>query len=236
MIGSIKILKKNKIMTTNIFKLAAVLLLLAGSFYSCAKKDCQCEDLPNCHLDENLTVYAWTESEKKYYFGGGNKIFLEIDPSRVVVRFDKRCFAEVQAFLQKNNQIQHIELGERYHYLVLTMKNPNMDIRALRKEFSKQTGVKSVNPMYLYIIEEHSICEDMVITDEINVQFKEDVSQQEIDKINHKYCIEIKEIGRRSHLLSVPVDLDPLEVANAYQISGLANYSLPNFIVNNYTF
>ena len=109
-----------------------------------------------------------------------------------------------------------------------------MDIRALRKEFSKQTGVKSVNPMYK--LAENSVHFEIRATDEIVVQFKENVSQQQIDEIHKKFCVDVKKITRLYQLLSVHIKFDPLEVANAYQTSGLVNYCHPNFISYSVTY
>jgi len=97
---------------------------------------------------------------------------------------------------------------------------------ALKSDLSKQAGVKSVNPLY---ITADSL--EMCVTDEIVVQFKKNVSQNEINEIHKKYNATIKETTPLYQLISVPIDIDPLEVANAYQTSGLVNFSQPNFIV-----
>jgi len=169
--------------------------------------------------------FIWPEG-LRYYYSFDEKKFLNVDPNRIVVRFDREYISEVQAFLEKNTQTQHIELIENNRLFILTMKTPIECIHALRREFSGQAGVQSVNPMYIYPFSGM----DMIVTDEIIVQFKEHVSQQEIDKINQKYRVEVLRTNELFHTLSVPVDLDTLEVANAYQTSGLVNYSHPNFI------
>jgi heptaprenylglyceryl phosphate synthase len=70
----------------------------------------------------------------------------------------------------------------------------------------------------------------MGITDEIVVQFKDDVSQQRIDEMHKKYNVVVKKNTDLFQLLSVSKDNDVLEIANAYQTSGLVNFSHPNFI------
>jgi hypothetical protein len=62
------------------------------------------------------------------------------------------------------------------------------------------------------------------------VQFKKGVLQREIDEMHKRCQVEVKKIAELFQILSVPADLDPLETANAYQESGLVNFSHPNFI------
>jgi hypothetical protein len=100
------------------------------------------------------------------------------------------------------------------------------DLKTLKEDFSKQAGVKSVNPVY--IIADGSL--EMAVTDEIIVQFKENVTQREIYEMNKRYDVEVKKVTELFQILSVPVYFDPLDVANVYQTSGLVNYSHPNFI------
>ena len=193
-------------------------LLLAGCFTSCSISGDNVED-------ENRPVYVWSEGQK-YYYAFDEKIPLYEAEDKIVLGFDENFLSDLQQYLQENVQIQNMELSEYYHYFILTMEKPNL--KELRKDFSKQVGVKSVNPMYLIYGGTEA-----VVTDEIVVQFKNNVSQKEIDAMYKKFNIEVRKITELFLILSVSIELDPLEVANAIQKSGLANYSHPNFFTKN---
>ena len=194
--------------------LCIVYMLLSGSFSSCASKI----------EDKNPPVYVWPKGPK-YYYSFNEKIFLfEVD-NKIVLSFDEKYLSDIQQYLEGKPQIQNTEFHIENHYCILTTVE-NTDVKALMKDLKKQTtGVKSVNPMYTI-----AGGLEMGVTDLIVVQFKKNVTQQEIDKIQEKYHAEVKEINQLFLLLSVPIDFDPLEVANAIQESGLTNYSNPNFI------
>lgn len=197
-----------------------IVLMLAGSFSSCAVK------ADNVEGDENSPIYVCPE-EAKYYFAFDEKIFLDIVPNMVVVSFEEKYLAEIQKFLQENTQILNMELANLCRCYILTTTEKS-NVKTLMGDLRKLPGVKSVNQMY-------ATSEGALIpmTGEIVVQFKENVSQQDIDEISQKYRLEVIDIHRptNTHYLSVPIDLDPLEVANAIYISGLPNYSYPIFLV-----
>ena len=211
-------------MKPKIFTIAAMLLLVAGSFYTCQKNENN-NELPDVTRSEGQDgVYVWPEGPK-YYYAFDEKIFLYEAPNKVVLHFDEEYLFGIQRYLQGNDIIQHVKLLEHNCIFILTTTE-NANIKALMADLKKLAGMKSVNPMYLIYGGTEA-----GVTDEIVVQFKEHVTQQEIDSIHQKYRLVIKKFHPRSQLLSVPINLDPLEVANAIQESGLANYSHPNFIL-----
>ena len=159
------------------------------------------------------------QPQEKYYYGFDEKIPLYEAPNKVVVCFDEKHLSEIQTNLRHNAQILSMDFKFENNYAILTIVE-NANVRALKEDLKKLAGIKSVNPLY----------HGKVVTDEIIVQFKEHVSQQEIDNIVQKYRLVVNRISSwRSHLLSVPIDFDLLEVTNAIQESGLVNYSHPNF-------
>ena len=195
-----------------------IVLMIAGSLSSCAVK------ADNVEGDENSPIYVWTKGQK-YYYAFDEKIFLYEVPNKVVLSFDREYLSDIQTNLQRNAQIRQMEFQfENGHCIFSTAENT--DVKALIADLKKQSGVKSVNPMYA--------CSEggaRGITDEIVLQFKENVSQQEIESIYKKYFLKVTEITHRYQIFSVPVDLDPLEVANAIQTSGLTNFSYPSFLL-----
>lgn len=157
------------------------------------------------------------QAQEKYYYAFDEKIYLNEVPNKFVISFDKRYLLDIQDSLLKNAQVRHIELKKENSCYILTIENTN--IKTLRKEFSQQVGIKSINPMY--VIADAAL--EMGVTDAIVVQFKENVSQQAINEIHKKYNVGVKEISKYHQLLSIPIAFDPLEVANAYQTSGIVS-------------
>lgn len=194
-------------MKTNILKFTAPLLVLAGCFFSCT--------------DE--AIYVWPKGPK-YYYAFDEKILLYEVPNKIVISFDGNYLSEIQQYLQGNTQIRQID-NIYIHNNVLILITEISDVTALMEDLKKRAGMKSVNPMY--VVEDGL---EIGITDEIVVQFKEHTSQQKINNLHKKYRLDVKEITELFQLLSVPIDIDPLEVANAIQESGLVNFSHPNFI------
>ena len=167
---------------------------------------------------------GYDQPQEKYYYAFDEKIFLDKVADKIVLSFDKEYLSDIQMNLRNNVQIRHTEFQIEYGNCVLTTTE-NSDVRALMEDLKKQAGIKSVNPMYAVSGLE------MGVTEEIIVQFKENASQREVDEIYRKYRVEVKEITEIFQILSVPIDFDPLEVANACQTSGLVNFSHPNFII-----
>ena len=207
---------------------AMLCLIVVGLFvaYGCKKTEIPPDGREiqvisqGCNVEEN--IFVWSEG-RKYYGAEGEEIYLDEVENKVVLCFDTNYRTEIELFLQRNSQILYMELGR--DLCILTMENP--DIKALRNECYKQTGIKSVNP--LYSLADNPDYLEMFFTDEIVVKFKENVSQQEMENIYQKYRLEVREITRLFQVLSVPICLDPLEVSNAIQASGLVEYSEPDF-------
>ena len=169
-----------------------------------------------------LLSASYGQSQGKYYYAFDEKIFLEEVSDKVVLSFDKNYLSEIQTNLKKNSQIRHMELQIHNNLYILTTEKT--DTKTLKENLLKQKGIKSIHPMYITV---DGL--EMSFTNEIVMQFKENVSQQDIEKIHQKYRVEVKEITELYYVFSVPIDFDPLEVANAYQTSGLVNFSTPDF-------
>ena len=239
------------------FKLSIIALVLAINFFSCTEKkniveeECDCDEdnniVENCECNEGgyvvrnceceEEVYVWPEGPK-YYYGFDEKIFLYEVENKIVITYDENYRSEILCCLQKYPQILHIRYTHGYYSELTTTEDTNE--KALMDDLKMQAGVKSVNPLYCTPVEESGWfygCTEMITTDEILVKFKENVSQQVIEKIYKEYCLEMKDVNELYHLLSVPIEFDPLEVANAIQENGLTRFSYPSFIspiVTNY--
>ena len=181
------------------------------------------ENTDNKSNTPDIPAYVWPEGSR-YYYAYEEKMFLDTVHNKIVLSFNEKFLSAMQQYLQKNEQISHMELFYFNSGYILTIAE-NANVKALIEDLKKQQGVKSVNPMYALDGFE------MGVTDEIVVQFKEHVSQQEIDGIHKRYQVEVKKTTDiYSQILSVPIYMDVLEVANAYQESGLVIYSHPAFV------
>ena len=174
--------------------------------------------------EENSFVYLWPEGPK-YYYAFEEKIYLDEVPNTVVVSFDEQYLSEIEKYLQKNDQIRHTELQPFNKILILTTAEDS-GTGTIMKDLKKQAGVKFVHPMYAVI----NGGGKLIFTDQIVVQYKKNVLQQKIDEMHKRFNISVVKTTELHQLLSVPVNLDPLEVANVFQESGLVNFSYPNFI------
>jgi len=196
-----------------------IVLMIAGSLSSCAVK------ADNVEGDENSPIYVWTKGQK-YYYAFDEKIFLDIVPNMVVLSFEEKYLAEIQKFLQEDTQIRNMELANLGKCYILTTTEKS-NVKVLMNDLKKLPGVKSVNP--IYATSEGAL---IPMTGDIVVKFKENVSQHKIDEIFQKYRLVVIDISSwSSYYLSVPIDIDPLEVANAIYVSGLTSYSYPNFLM-----
>lgn len=96
---------------------------------------------------------------------------------------------------------------------------------ALLDSFFEADDVVSVHP--IYTVGQHGL--EVGITDEFLVQFLDDVSTADIDRLNEEHRVTV--VKKDSYyLLRVSSKEDALEVANAYYETGLVRFSHPNFI------
>ena len=170
-----------------------------------------------------LLSMSYDRMEEKFYYAFEEKIALKEVENKVVVSFEPQKSSNIQKVLQQNAKITHMELLDNYNRYILTIEKSSA--KTLTKELRGLEGIKSVKSVYAT-----SEGSEHCITDEILVQFKEDVSKDEIDRINKKFNVVVKEINKVFHVLSVPPGIDALEIANAYQTSGLVNFSHPDFL------
>jgi hypothetical protein len=158
--------------------------------------------------------------EKRYYYAYGERIFLTEVPNKMMISYSK---ASIDAF--KTNLIDVAESVWQNDSVCIVTLNPSQNKETLTNRLRQIKGIKSIQP--LYVTDEGN---ELGVTDEVVLQFNKDISQQEMDKLHKKYQVFIKKVTDLYHLISVPVDADALEIANQYQLSGLVNFSHPNFI------
>lgn len=146
--------------------------------------------------------------------------------NKLTIGFDNSSYSEIEQYLKQSDFSKNIEVDDLNEIFILTVKE-NYDEKSIMEVLKKQKGVKSVN--YVYVLSDF-ISPEKYITDEIVLQFKKGVSEQLIDEMNRKYNISLKRKAENYQIVSVPVYLDILDVANEYHLNGLTNFCYPNFI------
>jgi subtilisin family serine protease len=168
-----------------------------------------------------ITSLSYSQ-DKKYYYAYDEKINLSEVENKVLIGCGAKYFSATKNALSTDTKVKKTE-WKNDSICVVIIESPQY--KSFKEYFLRQEGIKFVQP--LYITDEGS---ESIVTDEIVVLFKKDVSQEEIDELHKKYHVTVKKITSLYQLLSVPVNEDALDVANAYQLSGLVEFSHPNFI------
>jgi len=157
---------------------------------------------------------------QKYYYAYNEKIILKEVENKMIVSFQRNNLDNIKTLI-------NLSQIEWQNDSVCIVKIENTLKGTFKKDLSQIKGLKSVQPMYATIDGM-----EMGVTNEIVVKFNKDVSQQQINELHKKYQASIIKITDLYQLISVPNNVDVLEVANQYQLSGLVKYSHPNFIAN----
>ncbi len=166
-------------------------------------------------------------TDELFYYAFGEKIYLDKDPKQLVLRYASSATAQLQfEQLQKNQKKSPIEWKD--DRTVVVKPDGQQAIAQMKKEMEVLGDVVSAQVMYKTQNEKI----DMAITDEILVRFKKETTKEGILKILAAYKLKMIDDGELFKTLSVPKNLDPLQVANAIQETGLAEFSHPNFYID----
>jgi hypothetical protein len=160
-------------------------------------------------------------TERKFYYAYDKKIFLDEVENKFVIAYHPAGLSGIENALSNDFKIKDAEWQYFNNICIVTVDASQRS--TFRKKFLKQKDVRSVHP--LYAVDD---CE-MALTDEFVVKYNAGAAQREIDKLSETYRVSVKKVTELHQLLSVPADVDALEVANAYQESGLVEFSQPNF-------
>jgi subtilisin family serine protease len=155
---------------------------------------------------------------EKYYYAYDEKMYLNEIENKFMVGFKKDDIANIKSLI---NTVEVEFTNDSICILTLD----NLQTKELRKTLLQTNGVKSVQPMY---VTDDGL--EMGMTDEFVVKFKSDISRQQKDEWIKKHPAVLKQETELYLIMSVSVDQDALEMANRYQLSGLVEYSHPNFI------
>tara|TARA_R110002096_G_scaffold434606_1_gene656863 strand:+ start:2724 stop:5210 length:2487 start_codon:yes stop_codon:yes gene_type:complete len=163
-------------------------------------------------------------NQSKFYYAYDEKVYINESKNKLIVRYkeskkmDKMKISLSLGF--KDNEI----LWKDDSTYVLTLPNESKKLQ-LKNKFKNQLDIKSFNDIY-YI--DSGL--ELAATDEFLVKFKANITQKEIEELHQKHKVKIVKSTKIYQLLKIDVGSNVLEIANAYQESGLTRFSQPNFI------
>ena len=166
-----------------------------------------------------ISVKSFSQAEgERYYYSLNKKIFLRKIDDKMIVSFQRNSAVDVKTRISSEKIV-----WQNDSIYILNIGNDRQ--KTLKSDLLQTKGVKSVHPMY-------AACGvEVGMTDEIVMKFHKDVSQQQIDEIHRKYQVRVKKTTDLYQVVTVPPNADALEIANQYQLSGLVEYSCPDFLV-----
>jgi len=170
------------------------------------------------------TFFAFRKSPNpNYYYAFSKKKFFTEHQSKLVVRFRT---ASTRAAFQARVAIMDTSHSQQWfdkRTVFFTASSENNQ-QALLQKFANDSDVASVHPVE--IIDEAM---EAGITDEFVAQFNDNVSKATIDSLNKRYGVTIVATSF-FYTLQVKPRADALQIANAYQETGLVKFSHPNFM------
>jgi subtilisin family serine protease len=171
-----------------------------------------------------LTIKTFSQSQDlKYYYAYNEKIYLDEVKDKFIISYRTHDFSAVNTTL-----LSHFSTGEKIIWQndsICLVEINEKKYELLKQSFQLHRKIKSLQPLYIT-----ADGLEMGITDEIVIKFNKNASKKQINDLHKIYDVTVKKTTDLYQILSVPSNLNPLEVANAYQLSGLVEFSHPNFI------
>ncbi|SDC01442.1 S8 family serine peptidase [Williamwhitmania taraxaci] len=169
-------------------------------------------------------IMSFTRSNNSsFYYAYGEKVYLNEQDNRLVVRYNQGKKSDRKQISLFSKLADKLIEWKDDSTCIITVDASERDV--FKDEISKQTDVKSCNPVYSI-----NTGLEMGVTDEFLVKFHENVPQAEIEKLHRKFGVKVVKTCELYQLIKVPVGGNVLEIANKYQESGLTRFSQPNFI------
>jgi subtilisin family serine protease len=175
-----------------------------------------------CLILSLLSIFISTKSfsqskERRYYYAFEEKIYLNEVDNKLIASLQKEHAVDIKTLINgAGTEWQSDSI------CIITTDNSLKEV--LKESLLQAEGIKSVQP--LYATDDGM---EIGITDEFVVKFKTGVTQEQKDALSQKYRAVLKRETELYLLMSVPVSEDALNIANQYQLSGLVEYSHPNF-------
>jgi hypothetical protein len=161
-------------------------------------------------------------ADTRYYYAYNERIFLYEVANKFIVTYSPEYSPAIKSLVLQVSGISGIESQTDSISIFYTDDQQSSSIKEI---FLSQEGIKSVQPMYAT---ENGL--EMGVTADFVVKYNKDASPEEINQFHKKQNTTVRETTELHQILSVPPDSDALEIANAYQLSGLVEFSHPDFI------
>lgn len=190
-------------------------LLVIGYIFTLSACQLVSSSSSSAHVDWRAEKFYYTFDEKKT---------LTPHPTKLIVRFSgSRNKDELKESIELLPQVTSQQwVDDR---TVILTADDSAGQGNLLDNYSQNKNVVSIHP--IYTSGQHGL--EVGITDEFVVQFSDNITTADIDRLNEEHQVTI--LKKDSYyLLRVPPREDALEIANTYYETGLTRFSHPNFI------
>ncbi len=174
------------------------------------------------------------DQSKEYYYVGDKKIKLNRLPDSFALKYKENVPSHaIEKKLLDMPDLADVEErkdmpANRLVIVTLPHTRRLADMKESLRSLEDDDRVEFVVPVY----KEPQSGLRMVVTDEITVRFKSDVSKEAIDKLNKKNGVEVIEKDRfapNQYTLKVKDPKETFSIANKYHKSDLTEFAEPNF-------
>ncbi|MDR3327924.1 MAG: hypothetical protein LBT04_07395 [Prevotellaceae bacterium] len=168
-------------------------------------------------------------AQDKYYYSFAEKNYISVVDNKFIISAEKSASNRISDYLTSINAKTTWGNGE---YLTPIFE-ANITLEELKAALFEEEGVTSIQPVYVFTSVDNSgkeISLELGITDQFLVKFLEDVTSEQIEEIYAKYDVSVLKEAEGYTTLTVKRNSDALEIANAFQESGLVEFSYPNFV------
>lgn len=176
---------------------------------------------PGSTLDPTAaqTALATLHANQPFYYYQGNRIPLEVDPSRLVIKASDpergRAVAALQALNLQIRSRQAVPNRPGHEILSLARPASVAAVQTARDSLRQLGGIEFLSPVYRTV----DGGEDFIPLNQIMVEFASGTSEAQIDELNRQFGTKlIREVNPDSawffHVLEFPnsLDQDPLEL------------------------
>ncbi|MEZ4870188.1 MAG: S8 family serine peptidase [Caldilineaceae bacterium] len=176
----------------------------------------------------NINTNGYPEGGATYYYANGQRVPLVRDPQVLALKVSpgrEELSPEALDVIRTFKDREMLTIPQ-YGIKVYDTSIQERAIRVLRNE----AAVEMVTPAFRQTPQSPDL---IFVTNRIVVQFKAEVSQEQIQATNAQYGAEIVEklsYAPNGYILQLPKAEDVIATANAYYESGLTEFAHPDFI------
>ncbi|MBO6523122.1 MAG: S8 family peptidase [Balneolaceae bacterium] len=171
-----------------------------------------------------------------FYYSNNRKIALEKSTSDLVLKVSSSLpKSAIENALRNTNSIKMVSYLNEEKGLIWIKDKQGNAIKNSIAEVYNQLNIQKEIPVY-YLDKSKKDTAWFILTDEFRVKFKQQISSDDIDRINAQHNVVTVSIFNNEytsgwHLLKVSDEssLTALQAANIYYESGLVEWSVPNY-------